>query len=130
MAGGQLAGRRILSADSVKAMGANQIAGMTIGGFTSLVLQFMTDGAILPGNVDKFGLGFAPTTKAVPNGRGANTMSWAGIHNTFFWVDRERQVGAVLMSHMLPFLDPRAAKLLEDFDRAVYAMQARRAISR
>jgi hypothetical protein len=34
------------------------------------------------------------------------------------------------MSHMLPFLDPRPAKLLEDFDRAVYAMKARRAISR
>jgi methyl acetate hydrolase len=130
MAGGQLGGRRILLADSVKAMGANQIGGMTISGFTSLNAQFMTDGAILPGNLDKFGFGFALNAKAVPNGRGANTMSWAGIHNTFFWIDREKQVGAVLMSHMLPFLDPRAAKLLEDFDRAVYAMEARRAISR
>jgi methyl acetate hydrolase len=76
MAGGQLGGRRILLAGSVKAMGANQIGGMTIGGFTSLGPQFMTDGAILPGNLDKFGLGFALNSKAVPNGRGANTMSW------------------------------------------------------
>jgi CubicO group peptidase (beta-lactamase class C family) len=129
MAGGQLGGRRILSAGSVKAMGANHIGPNTIGGFTSLAPQFMTDGAILPGKLDKFGLGFALNAKAVPNSRGANTMSWAGIHNTFFWIDREKQVGAVLMSHMLPFLDPRAAKLLEDFDRAVYAMIVRRATS-
>jgi hypothetical protein len=30
----------------------------------------------------------------------------------------EKQVGAVLMSHMLPFLDPRPRKLLDDCDRA------------
>ena len=41
VAGGQLAGRRILSAESVEAMGRNQIGEMTIGPFTSLVPQLM-----------------------------------------------------------------------------------------
>lgn len=54
-------------------------------------------------------------------GRGANTFSWAGILNTFFWIDREKELGAVLMSQMLPGLDPGPITLLEDFDRAVYA---------
>jgi methyl acetate hydrolase len=48
-------------------------------------------------------------------------MSWAGINNTFFWIDREKKVCAVLMSQMLPFGDAGPAKLGEDFDRAVYA---------
>lgn len=55
--------------------------------------------------------------------RGVNTMAWAGIYNTFFWIDTDKQVGAVLMTQMLPGLDPRAKQLLEDFDRAVYALK-------
>jgi hypothetical protein len=40
--------------------------------------------------------------------------------NTFFWIDREHHLSAVLMRQMLPGLDPGPAKLLEEFDRAVY----------
>ena len=125
MAGGQLGQHRVLSADSVAMIGQNQIGDLTIRPFASLIPQLATDGATLPGALDKFGLGFALNTSSVGTERGANTMSWAGIFNTFFWIDRERQVGAVLMSQMLPGLDPGPQKLLEDFDRAVYARRAR-----
>ena len=50
-------------------------------------------------------------------------MVWAGIYNTYFWIDTEKQIGAVIMSQMLPGGDPAALKLVEDFDRAVYAMK-------
>ena len=123
MAAGQLDGRRILSAESVAAMGRNQIGELTIRPFSSLIPQLATDQASLPGALDKFGLGFAINTATAGTGRGANTMSWAGIFNTFFWIDREKQVGAVLMSQMLPGLDPGPRKLLEDFDRAVYSLK-------
>ena len=89
-----------------------------------MIPQLATDGAPLPGALDKFGLGFALNSKTVGTPRGANTMSWAGIFNTFFWIDRERQVAAVLMSQMLPALDPGPSKLVEDFDRAVHAWRA------
>ena len=101
-------------------MGRNQIGDLAIRPFASVMPQLATDGAALTGNLDKFGLGFALNTKAVPTGRGPNTLAWAGIFNTFFWIDRENQVSAVLMTQMLPGMDPGAAKLLEDFDRAVY----------
>ena len=124
LAGGQLDGRRILSADSVAMMGKNQIGDLTISPFSSLMPQLATDGASLPGALDKFGLGFAINSGTAGTARGVNTMSWTGIFNTFFWIDREKQVGAVLMSHMLPGLDPGPQKLLEEFDRAVYAWKA------
>jgi CubicO group peptidase (beta-lactamase class C family) len=81
----------------------------------------LRDGFGLPGGLDKFGLGFALNSRARDHGRGANTMSWAGINNTFFWIDREKKVCAVLMLQMLPFGDAGPAELAEDFDRAVYA---------
>jgi CubicO group peptidase (beta-lactamase class C family) len=125
MAGGRFGEQRILSAESVAMMGSNHIGGLTLRPTSSVVPQLATDGAVMPGSLDKFGLGFALNSKAVSNGRGANTLSWAGIFNTFFWVDREKQVGAVLLTQMLPFLDPGAKKLLEDFDRAAYASTSR-----
>jgi CubicO group peptidase (beta-lactamase class C family) len=114
MAGGRLGERRILSAKSVETMGRNQIGELSLHPLPSLIPTLATNNAVLPGALDKFGLGFA-----------LNTMSWAGIFNTFFWIDRERQVAAVLMSQVLPGMDPGARKLLEDFDRAVYARRAR-----
>jgi len=121
LGGGELDGRRILKASTVDTMGRNQIGTLTVKPFTSLFPALATDGAALPGSLDKFGLGFAVNTKAIANGRGANTMAWAGIFNTFFWIDRERKVCAVLMMQTSPGLDEASHKLLEDFDRAVYA---------
>jgi methyl acetate hydrolase len=121
MAGGQLDGRRILSQQSVAEMRKNQIGELTLRPFTSVVPQLAVDGAALHGGLDKFGLGFGLNSQTTGTRRGANTMSWGGIYNTFFWIDSEKQVGAVLMSQMLPGLDPGPRKLIEDFDRAVYA---------
>jgi CubicO group peptidase (beta-lactamase class C family) len=117
MAGGQ----RILKRETVAMMGQNQIGELPLRPFTSLIPGLAKDGAVLPGQLDKFGLGFAVNTQAVEKGRGANTMSWAGIFNTFFWIDREKQVCAVLMTQMSPGLDDGPRKLLEQFDGAVYA---------
>lgn len=125
MAGGQLDGRRILSETSVARMGKNQIGELTLRPLPSLIPQFLTDRAVLPGALDKFGLGFALNSATAGTSRGANTMAWAGAFNTFFWIDREKQIGAVLFTQMLPFLDPESQRLLEEFDRAVYARRAR-----
>ncbi len=121
MAGGQLGQGRILTPESVAAMGQNQIGELGLRPFSSLVPQLARDEAALPGGLDKFGLGFALNTQPLEKGRGANTLSWAGIYNTFFWIDREKKVCAVLMTQMSPGLDEGPRTLLEDFDRAVYA---------
>ena len=120
MAGGQLDKRRILSAESVALMGRNQIGALTVRPLPSLIPQFAVSNAVLPGARDKFGLGFALNSKAGNLPRGLNTMAWAGVFNTFFWIDREKQLGAVFFTHMLPGIEPGVARLVDDFDRAVY----------
>jgi methyl acetate hydrolase len=121
MAGGQLGQRRILTPESVAMMGRNQIGELTLRPLPSFMPQLATDRAAMPGRPDKFGLGFAMNTQPLEEGRGANTLSWAGIYNTFFWIDRDKRVCAVLMMQMLPFLDDGPKALMDDFDRAVYA---------
>jgi CubicO group peptidase (beta-lactamase class C family) len=121
--GGQLDGRRILSADSVSTMGQNHIGALNLRLMSSQLPQVASNSGVMVGSPDKFGLGFAVNSKPTAAGRSANTMSWAGIYNTFFWIDREKQVAAVFMTQMLPFLEPGVAKVVEEFDRAVYAMR-------
>ena len=120
---GQLDKRRILAAETVAMMSRNHIGELNVTPVRSLLPQFVADQARLPGGGDKFGLGFAVNSKAGGT-RGANTMAWAGVFNTFFWIDREKQIGAVLFFHMLPFLDPAAKQVLEDFDRGVYGLKS------
>jgi CubicO group peptidase (beta-lactamase class C family) len=120
LAGGELDGRRILSQKSVEMAFSNQIGGLTIRPMPVMIPQLATDRAVLTGSPDKFGFGFALNSTSSATSRGVNTGTWAGLYNTYFWVDREKQVGAVLMSQMLPALDPAVTKLTDEFDRAVY----------
>ncbi len=121
LGGGQLGQVRILSSPSLDQMAQNQIGDLSLRPLVSLMPQLLNDKAVLPGRPDKFGLGFAMNTAAIEKGRGANTLSWGGIFNTFFWVDREKKVAAVLIVQMLPFLEDGPAEVVNDFDRAVYA---------
>jgi len=121
MNGGQLSGKSILKPETAALMQRNQIGALTIHPVRSVIPQLAKDKAVLPGALDKFGFGFALNSHPVENGRAANTMAWAGIFNTFFWIDREKQVCAVLMTQMSPFLDDGAENLLRDVDRAVYS---------
>jgi methyl acetate hydrolase len=120
MAGGQLGEHRILKAETVALMGRNQIGDLTIHPMPSFMPELARDRAELPTGADKFGLGFALNTRPIEKGRGANTLSWAGVFNTFFWIDRDRQVCAVVMTQMLPFFEDGPRALIRDFDRAVY----------
>jgi CubicO group peptidase (beta-lactamase class C family) len=120
LAGGQLGGRRILTSGSVAMMGRNQIGELALRAMPSLAPQLAKDRAELPGRLDKFGLGFGLNTTAIEKGRGANTLSWAGLFNTFFWIDRDKGVCAVFLTQMLPFGEDGPLSLVNDFDRAVY----------
>jgi CubicO group peptidase (beta-lactamase class C family) len=121
MAGGRRGPRRILTQESVAQMGRNQIGELALRPMPSFIPQLAKDRAVMPGQPDKFALGFALNTRPLEKGRGASTLSWAGIFNTFFWIDRDKKVCAVLMTQMLPFLEDGPQALVNDFDRAVYA---------
>ena len=45
-----------------------------------------------------------------------------GLNNTYFWIDRERGICAVLMTQIRPFFDADVVGLLDEFEQAIYAM--------
>jgi CubicO group peptidase (beta-lactamase class C family) len=111
---------RILQPKTVASMKINQIGSATAGKMKSYRPDRSSDVDIQPGATEKWGLGFLINTTAYPGGRSADSLAWAGIFNTYYWIDPERSLCAVLMMQYLPFVDKDAVGLLGDFERAVY----------
>jgi CubicO group peptidase (beta-lactamase class C family) len=111
----------ILTAKSVEAMSMNQIGGLGAGKLKSFMPNLSSDVDVHPGFIDKWGLGFLINTTAYPGGRSAGSLAWAGVYNTFYWIDQPRGLCAVIMMQFLPFVDKEAVGLLGAFERAVYA---------
>jgi len=60
------------------------------------------------------------TIDPVKDGRKAGSLTWAGLLNTYYWIDPASNVAGVIMMQMLPFADARALKLYREFERGVY----------
>lgn len=111
---------RILQAKTVESMQVNQIGALTAGKMKSFRPKTSSDVDIQPGQTEKWGLGFLINTTAYSGGRSANSLAWAGLYNTFYWVDPKRSICAVILMQFLPFVDKEAVGLLDEFERAVY----------
>ena len=85
------------------------------------VTFFSNDFDFIPGSVDKFGFGFLINSEPIPGGRSAGSLAWAGIYNTYFWIDREQDICGVLITQILPFYDADVVELLNRFETAVYS---------
>lgn len=111
---------KILKPETVAAMGRNQIGVLGAGKMRSFRHEVSADVDIQPGFDEKWGLGFLINTTAYEGGRSAGSLAWAGLFNTFYWIDPKRAMCGVLMMQFLPFVDATAVKLLDEFERAAY----------
>ena len=67
-----------------------------------------------------FGLGFHLTLADLPGMRSHGSADWAGVFNCYYWVDRSKGIGAMLMTQLLPFFDMPVVETLMAFETAVY----------
>ena len=57
----------------------------------------------------------------MPGGRSPGSLAWAGLGNTYFWIDPTTGIAGVILMQLIPFADPKALGLLDSFEKAVYA---------
>ena len=60
-------------------------------------------------------------TEETPTGRAAHSLAWAGLANTYYWLDPTRRLAGVLLTQILPFADDRVLRVFDRFETAVYA---------
>jgi CubicO group peptidase (beta-lactamase class C family) len=118
--GGELEGVRVLAAASVAAMAENQIGSLGVRALKTALPERSDDFSFVADGRDKWGLGFLITADAVAGKRSAGSLSWAGIFNTYFWIDRTRGIAGVILMQFLPFADRQALALYDAFERSVY----------
>ncbi len=124
LGGGEHDGVRVLRVETVAEMSANQIGDLSAGVLTTTTPSVGHDVEFFPGMVKKWGLGCMITTDETPTGRAAGSLTWAGLANTYFWLDPTRRVTGLLLTQILPFGDPAVLDVFARFERAIYAARA------
>ena len=120
MLGGTLNGQQVLRSDTVTTMAQNHIGPTEVGVLRTVVPPLSHDVELFPGMSKKWGLSFLINTATSATGRSAGSLAWAGLANTYFWIDRTRQVCGAFLSQVLPFYDPIAIDLFGKFEADVY----------
>ncbi|MEO7653573.1 MAG: serine hydrolase domain-containing protein, partial [Bryobacteraceae bacterium] len=113
-------GERILQEKTVRMMQSNQIGEVSAGKMKSFRRDRSSDVDFHPGHKDGFTYGFLINGAAYDGRRSAGSLAWAGLLNTFFWIDPSSSLCAVAMMQFLPFCDQDAIGMLGDFERAIY----------
>ena len=117
---GELNGAQVLRPETVAEMGKNQIGDLTVGLLRTVQPGSSNDAEFFPGMVKKWGLGYMISTEAASTGRSAGSLAWAGLANTYFWLDPSRRVAGVILTQILPFTDSRVLNLYAQFETGVY----------
>ena len=119
---GSFNGAQILQPETVEQMSRNQIGAIEVGPMKTAIPQHSNDVEIFPGMVKKWGLGFLINTDNVSNGRRAGSLTWAGLGNTYFWIDPQAGITGVILTQILPFVDVKVMPLYAAFESAVYSL--------
>jgi CubicO group peptidase (beta-lactamase class C family) len=114
-------GNQLLKPETVALMGQNHIGDLTMGKMTTAIGWATNDVDLYPDIVKKWGLSFLINTAKTPEGRSAGSLAWAGLANTYFWIDPKRNVAGVILMQMLPFADKKCLEAFAGFERGVYA---------
>lgn len=114
-------GNQVLKPETVALMGQNNIGDLTMGKLTTAIAWATNDVDLYPDIVKKWGLSFLINTAKTPEGRSAGSLAWAGLANTYFWIDPARNVSGVILMQLLPFADGKCLEAFAGFERGVYA---------
>ncbi|HVY16854.1 MAG TPA: serine hydrolase domain-containing protein [Rhodopila sp.] len=118
MQGGALDGVRVLKPETVAVMARNAMGELVCEPMKTAAPGASNDVDFVAGM--KWGLSFLINPDAMPTGRSAGSLAWAGLANSYFWIDPARQVAGVYATQILPFFDQKAVQAFQDFETAVY----------
>jgi CubicO group peptidase (beta-lactamase class C family) len=117
---GSLDGKTVLRPETVTMMAQNQIGDTNVGVLQTVMPDSSLDAEFFPGMVKKWGLGFMINTEAAPTGRSPGSLAWAGLANTYYWIDPSKNIAGVILMQLLPFADPQALQTFAEFETGLY----------
>ncbi|MDQ6659744.1 MAG: beta-lactamase family protein, partial [Chloroflexota bacterium] len=113
-------GSRVLKAETVEQRSQNGLGNLKSGGWTTSIPSLSNTGEFYPGVTKTWAYTFQRNEEPTPTGRPAGQLMWAGLANTFYWIDRKNGVGGYWGSQIFPFLDVASYPGYLNFETAVY----------
>lgn len=118
---GELDGARVLKTETVAEMARNQVGDLRAGYMGTAMPEMSQPFDTFPDQHTGWGLGFLINPEQGPNGRAPGSLAWAGIFNSYYWIDPSSGVAGVFMSQLSPFGDPGALDMFGALERMAYA---------
>ncbi len=118
--GGRSDGRQVLTPETVASLAEIHTGPHRAGAFISALPNMSNDFDPYPGMATGYGLATMVTPQPTGDGRGAGSLAWAGLGNTYYWADPAAGKAGLLMTQMLPFGDPGVLGLLKALERDAY----------
>jgi methyl acetate hydrolase len=118
--GGGLDDNQIVSAATHAQMVTNAMGDLRVTMLPTAIPPYSFDAEFFPGVEKSWGLTFQINEEPAPTGRPAGGLMWAGLANSYFWIDLQNQVAGCYISQQVPFADPRSYALYEAIETATY----------
>ncbi|NCV55668.1 MAG: class A beta-lactamase-related serine hydrolase [Betaproteobacteria bacterium] len=116
---GQLGGERVLKPESVWALGQNQMGDCRVFPLIAAI-PLTNDAEFFPGSAKSWSLAFQVNHEDLPTGRPAGGLMWAGLANSYYWIDQKNGLAAVYITQLFPFADRESLPTYLAFESAVY----------
>ncbi len=113
-------GQAVLKPATVAEMSRNAMGDSRVTMLKTAAPPFSNDAEFFPGMDKRWGLSFMINYAEAPTGRSAGSLAWAGLANTFYWIDQKKGVGGVYATQVLPFADVKSLPLYYAFEKTVY----------
>jgi len=113
-------GNQILRPETVEMMSVNQMGDRRVIELKTYDPKRSLDAEFFPGVPKTWGLSFMINEADAPTGRPAGSLAWAGLANTYFWIDPKNGIAGVYATQILPFVDEKSLPLFLAFETAVY----------
>jgi methyl acetate hydrolase len=114
-------GKQVLKPETVTTMSKNAMGSSKVTLLKTTAPALSHDAEFFPGLDKQWGLSFMINNAQAPTGRSAGSLAWAGLANTYYWIDQKKGLGGVYGTQILPFADVKSLPLFYAFESAVYS---------
>jgi methyl acetate hydrolase len=114
-------GAQVLQPETVALMSRNAMGDLRVTNLPSQAPPLTLDAEFFPGVEKSWGLTFQINEAPAPTGLPAGSLMWAGLANSYYWIDQTTGIGGAYLTQILPFADSRSLPLFYAMQSATYA---------